>query len=171
MCWRFIWVIFSIAQQHRWSCTSLWRVLEDIKNWILPRNRPLLLIQILLTPSRQPHNSLSNYRATRSWFQSMCSNVLKSVSLSVSPAVNFRAVKVLPLGSDSGSSVSWRAHSFRISTGWTTVSCSANWRHLQNRGAFFSNFNKVNNRKMFSELKTPSKSGRFPFEFQQDEKS
>ena len=57
---RVIWIIISSVQQHRWRCTSSWMRLEEIKYRNLVRKGHLLLLQNLLTASKQPHNSLSS---------------------------------------------------------------------------------------------------------------
>jgi hypothetical protein len=55
---RVIWIITSNVQRYRLRCMKPWRWMKEIKHWVLMRQRSLLL-QNLLTASKDPHNSLS----------------------------------------------------------------------------------------------------------------
>ena len=71
---RVIWIFVSNVQQYRWRCTSRCR-----------RQRPLLLLQNLLTASKDPHNSVSG----------CCCSLLVPINVLKDPDANFYQSKSL----------------------------------------------------------------------------
>jgi len=60
-CRQVIWILIYSIEQYRWRYTSPWNWLQGIKRCSLKRQRPLFLLQNLLTASMHPRNSLPGY--------------------------------------------------------------------------------------------------------------